>query len=267
MVAKTLIFYALAVVVAVLAIFAVRFVFKRRGIRLMPLHMFLGCLGFVAMLVLMMLLVFFTFSKEVVMSVTGYIHEGVYKVLLGALFFSLISAIRYFALNFVYFNRGKTDEGESFLAGFGICGSLMVSVYSLYMFLFLASTANGNKLLFIDENGFAFADGAVVPAFGNSAAIPLVTVVFLVYTVLCLIIGEFMTQHAKLPYKRSSTATVYSITAFCELIMCCTVLFSISKISTVAIIIISVIVVALAGSAVFLLYKYKEELPYEKQFD
>ena len=90
------------------------------------------------MLVLMFLLVFFTFSQELVMSVTGYIHEGVYKVILGALFFTVISAVRYFALNFIYFNRGKTDEGESFLAGFGICGSLMIALYSLYMFVFLA---------------------------------------------------------------------------------------------------------------------------------
>lgn len=267
MVVKTLIFYALAVIVGIAAIFAVRFVFARRKRRLMPLHMFFGCLGFIAMLALMLLLVFFTFSKEVVISVTGYIHEGVYKVLIGALFFTVISALRYFALNFIYFNRGKTDAGESFLAGFGICGSFMVALYSLYMFIFLASTASGNKLLFIDENGFAFADGSVVPAFENPVTLPLVTVVFLVYTALCIIIGEFMTQHAHLPYKTSSTVTVYSITSVCELIMCCTVLFSIAKISTLAIIIISVIVVSLAGAAVFLLYKYKEELPYEKQFD
>ncbi len=267
MIIKTLVFYALAVIVAVLALVGVRFVFRRRNRSLMPLHMLFGCLGFIIMLALMFVLVLFAFSQETVMSVTGYIHEGVYKVLIGALFFILISAVRYFLLNAVYFNRGKLDAGESFLAGFGICGSLMVALYSLYMFFFLAFTASGNKLTSIDENGFAFADGSVVPAFENSAAIPLVTVVFLVYTVLCIIIAEFMSQHASLPYKKSSTAKVYTITSLCEMIMCCTVLFSISEISTLALVIISAIVVALAGLAVVLLYKYKEELPYEKQFD
>lgn len=267
MVLKTLIFYAATLIVSLAALLGIGYAFKLRGRKLSKLHMTLGGVGFFAMLAAMFALMMAAFSEDAILYITAYMPEGLYKVLVGALFFAVISAVRYFALNLAYFNRGKCDNGESFLAGFGFCGCFLITFYSVYMFIFLAATAVGNTLISIDENGFLFKDGSVVPAFTQPSAVFLVAVVFIVYTVLCMIIGEFMTQHASLPYKKRSTFTVYSITAVCELIMCCTFLFSITEISTVAIIIISVLVAALAAGAVVLLYKYKEELPYEKQFD
>ena len=265
MITKSLIFYALAVIVGALTLVGTFFAFKMRKRKLMPLHILFGSLGFIVVLILMFILLMFAFSENSTVYMTALMPEFIYKLTVAILFFAAITALRYFVLNAVYFNNDKTDEGESFLAGFGLCGGLLVAVYSLFMFIMLATTSARSTLTSFDKSALYFADGSVISSFASPSSIMLVSVVFLVYTALCIIIGEFMTQHATLPYSKKSTLAVYLITALCEHIMISMFLFATK--STLAVAIVSVFLVILAGLAVALLYKYKEELPYNKQFE
>lgn len=265
MVTKSLIFYALAVLVGVLSFVGVSFAFKLRKRKLMPLHILFGALGFILMLVLMFMLIMFAFSHSSTTYMSELMPEFIYKLCVVILFFAAISAVRYFILNAVYFNREKVDEGESFLAGYGLCGCILVTVYSLFMFIMLLTTSMRTTLTSFDSSALYFADGSVISSFASPLSVALVSVVFIVYTALCIIIAEFMTQHATLPYSKKSTLIVYLITALCEHIMIS--VFLLAAKSTVAVVIVSVIMVLLAGLAVALLYKYKEELPYNKQFE
>ncbi len=265
MVTKSLIFYALAVIVGAISFVGVAFAFKMRKRKLMPLHILFGSLGFILMLVLMFMLMMFAFSHSSTTYMSELMPELIYKLCVAILFFAAISAIRYFILNAVYFNNNKTNEGESFLAGYGLCGCALITVYSLFMFIMLLSTSVRTTLTSFDKSALYFADGSVISSFAAPSSVALVSVVFIVYTALCVIIAEFMTQHATLPYSKKSTLVVYLITALCEHIMISVFLFAAK--STLAVIIVSVILVCLAGCAVALLYKYKEELPYNKQFE
>ena len=265
MITKSLIFYALAVILGVLTFIGVTYVFKKRQKKLMPLHIFFGSLGFILVLILMFMLMIFAFSPSSTTYMSEFMPELIYKLCVAILFFAAISAIRYFLLNAVYFNNDKTNEGESFMTGYGLCGCVLITVYSLFMFIMLLSTSLRTTLTFFDKSALYFADGSVISSFAAPSSVALVSVVFVVYTALCVIIAEFMTQHATLPYSKISTLVVYLITAFCEHMMISMFLFATK--STLAVVIVSVILVALAGCAVALLYKYKEELPYSKQFE
>lgn len=265
MITKSLIFYALAVIVGILSLVGVAFAFKLRKRKLMPLHILFGALGFILVLVFMFLLIMFAFSENSTNYMTELMPEFIYKLTVVILFFAAISAARYFVLNAVYFNNDKTNEGESFLAGYGFCGAALVTLYSLFMFVMLFTTSLRSSLTSFDKNALYFADGSVISSFATPSSVALVSVVFLVYTALCIIIAEFMTQHATLPYSKKSTLVVYLITALCEHIMISVFLFAAK--STLAVVIVSAILVLLAAGAVALLYKYKEELPYNKQFE
>ena len=60
---------------------------------------------------------------------------------------------------------------------------------------------------------------------------------------------------------------MYIITNACEILMTCVILFASSKVNAVTISIVCAVIAALAALALAMLYKYKEELPYSKQFD
>ncbi len=265
MIIKSLIFYALAVVIGVSLVIGTSFAFKIRKKKLMLLHTFFGALAFILMLVLMFLLMMFAFSENSTTYMSELMPELIYKLTVAFLFFAAVSAIRYFLLNAIYFNNDKINEGESFLAGYGLCGCVLVTLYSLFMFIMLLSASMRSSLVSFDNNALFFADGSVISSFASPLSVALVSLVFAVYTALCIIIAEFMTQHATLPYSKKSTLIVYLITAFCEHIMISVFLFA--SVSIIAVIVVSVVMMALAASAVALLYKYKEELPYNKQFE
>ncbi len=265
MIIKSLIFYAVAVLVGICLFIGISIAFRKRKKKLMPLHMFFGSLGFLAMLVLMFLLMMYAFSENSTVYMSEIMPEFIYKVSVAFLFFAAVSAIRYFVLNMVYFNRDKINEGESFLAGYGFCGCALITLYSFFMFIMLLTTSMRSELVSFDDNALFFADGSVISSFASPLSVVLVSLVFVAYTALCVIIAEFMTQHATLPYSKISTLIVYLITAFCEHIMISVFLFA--SVSIVAVIIVSVIMLVLAALAVALLYKYKEELPYNKQFE
>ncbi len=265
MITKSLIFYALAIIIGVCAFVGIAIAFKIRKKKLMPLHIFFGSLGFIIMLVLMFLLIMFAFSENSTVYMSELMPEFIYKLTIVLMFFAAISALRYFVLNAVYFNKDKINEGESFLAGYGLCGCALITIYSVFMFIMLLTTSMRSTLTTFDENALYFADGSVISSFATPSSVALVSLVFVVYTALCIIIAEFMTQHATLPYNKKSTLIVYLITALCEHIMISVFMFAAK--STVAVIIVSAIMMLLSGLAVALLYKYKEELPYNKQFE
>ena len=265
MITKSLIFYAIAVIVGVCAFVGVAIAFKIRKKKLKPLHIFWGSLGFIIMLILMFLLIIFAFSENSTVYMSELMPEFIYKLTIVIMFFAAISALRYFVLNSIYFNKDKINQGESFLAGYGLCGCVLITLYSLFMFIMLLTTSMRSTLTKFDESALYFADGSVISSFAKPSSVALVSLVFVVYTALCIVIAEFMTQHSTLNYSKKRTLIVYLITAFCEHIMISVFMFSAK--STVAVIIVSVIMMLLSGLAVALLYKYKEELPYNKQFE
>lgn len=267
MLTKTLIFYAITFAVAAIVCVGLSFLFKRRDIKISKLHVCIGAVGFMIMLALVFWLGTLGFSEDVTMYIVEYMDVELYKVLAGALFFFIVIAIRYFALNFFYFNRDKDDKGRSFLTGFGFCGCALIAVYCLLMFGFIAVTAIGSKLESYNSGAFIFDDQTVISTFEDPTALLLVVLIFSVYTALCLIVGEFMSRHSTGTYKGLRTAFVYTVISLCEVVICSLFLFSSAVIPMYGTLIITVLVTAVALASVVYLYKYKEEKDYEKQFD
>lgn len=268
MVIKAILFYLLSIITTAAIAYALVRVFAHQKKQLMPLHIFFGAGCFLVMVVIMLILMRFVFSENAIVFMTSYFPEAIYKIGIALMFFAAVCAARYFILNAVYFNRDKSNAGESFLAGYGICGAVLVSVYCLFMLItVICACVRSNYVSLGNDSTLLFKDGTVISVFLPLSSHFLITLFFALYTALCTIIGEFMNQHANLCYKAKTTFIVYSITAACELIMAATFVFAVSSASPVVILIVAAVLVALAVLAVRLLYKYKEELPYEKQFD
>ena len=268
MIAKALICYALSVVLAVAAVVALCFYFKKANIRLSFAHLAIGTLSFIAVIAGMLFLIIFAFSEESVTYMKEIMSEAFYKIAVAVLFFAAICVIRYFVLNALYFQKERESKGSSFLAGYGLGGVLIIAVYCLFSFIYVGLTALSTEFLTLSsESVLHFKDSTVISVFTPFESHIFVTLVFVVYTALMLITAQFMTQHANLPYKWKHTLVMYLLTTFCEICMTCIFLFAVSRINYIAIIIIALVLMALAGVSVKLLYKYKEVLPYDKQFE
>ena len=267
MLLKTLIFYGCTVALAVAMCFAVSMLFKRKKQKIYKGHAVIGAVGFMAMLALVFWLGRFAFSEDVTMYVLEYMDPDLYKILAGILFFFVVATIRYFALNFFFFVRDKEEKGESFLLGFGICGSIIVAFYTLIMFLFILFTALGSKLESYSGGAFIFEDHTVISTFDDPLNIMLVVLIFAVYTALCFVTGEFMRRHATNTYGFLHSLVIYLIVTLCEVGVCVLFLFSVSQISLYAIAIITLLFTLAAFASVFFLYKYKEVKDYKNQFD
>lgn len=259
--------YIISALLIAAGVFFTLFYFKKTGKRFSLLHSFYGGLAFVVMLVAMFALMLYAFSETSTMYMTAMMPEGVYKITVALLFFTAICLIRYFAVNSAYFSNNKTDKGYSFLVGYGLSGGIAVAVYCVFMLIHVLSCAVSSDFIGIEESMLLFESGARIDVFEPFYAHVFVALIFIVYTGLMLIMSMFMDQHANLPYKKKTTIMMYSMITCCELLVICIVLFASTKISAIAIAVISVIIVALAALALRLLYKYKEELPYSKQFD
>lgn len=268
MIAKALICYALSVIVAVAAVFLLRFYFKKIKMRFSFAHMALGMLSFIAVIVGMLVLIMFAFSEENTAYMTALMSESFYKIAIAVIFFTLICLARYFILNAVYFSRDKESKGTSFLAGYGFGGIFIIAVYCLFSFIYVAYAAlTSDFVALTSESVLHFADSTVISVFTPFESHVLITLVFVIYTALMLVTAQFMTQHANLPYKWNHTLVMYLLTSFCEICMTCIFLFAVSRIHYIAIIMIALILAVLSALSVKLLYRYKEVLPYQKQFE
>lgn len=264
---KALVCYAVAVAIPVAAII---FLFKFFGkkFKLSVLHMIIGMLSFFGVIAAMLFLLLFVFSKESTDYMTVYIPEGIYKTAVAALFFALICVIRYFFLNSIYFSKFKENKGTSFLFGYGIAGSVAVAIYCLFMFSYISYCCITSSLVeFSSESVFKFADYTVIVAFEPFVSHILLSVIFVVYAGLMLIQSKFMTEHSNNPFSWKKTFGMFLLLMLCEICMASVVLFAVSRVNYYVIIGISAVIAVLAAFAVKLLYKYKEENPYEKQFD
>lgn len=260
--------YGASVLIASAAIFAVIYFFKKTKRRLSVLHTLLGALSFIAVIITMFLLMMYAFSENSTAYISALMPIGVYKITIAVLFFFAVGLLRYFAVNALYFSRGKEDNGMSFMAGYGLAGASVAALYCLFMFMYVSYSAVTDKFVALTEGqALMFESGAGIAVFTPFVSHIFVIIIFAVYTALTLIIAEFMDQHAKLPYRKRSTFLMYIITNTCEILMTCVILFASSKVSELTISIVCAVIAVLAALALTMLYKYKEELPYSKQFD
>ena len=268
MIAKLLICYALAILLAVAGTIALKIYFKKNNIRFSVLNFLAGIASFVAILFAMLMFIMYAFSEESTLYMTAFMSEAVYKIAAAILFLVLVGILRYFLLNAIYFSKGREAQGSSFLAGFGMTGVYLIAFYCLFSFAFVAFTAANAPLITLTlESTLRFADHTIIPVFTPFESHVFVTILFLIYTALMLVTARFMTQHANLPYKWTHTLVMYLLTAFCEVCATAIILFAVAKMSYIWLIVIVAILAVLSGISVRLLYKYKDELPYEKQFD
>jgi hypothetical protein len=267
MVLKALVCYAVAFFIPVIAfIFLVKL--SKGKVELSALHITVGVLSFFAVLVGMLALMMFAFANTSTVYMTSYMPEWLYKLAVALLFFGAICLARFFIINAAYFSKGREDKGTSFLVGFGIAGGFAISIYCLYSFIYIAVTAlNTDFVELTSESLLKFADSTVISVFTPFESHIYIALVFVIYACLMLIESRFMSQHANLPYKWTHTLIMYLLTSFCEVCMLSIILFSVSSISIIAIAVMALVLVILAGLAVKLLYKYKEELPYNNQFN
>ena len=268
MIINAILCYGASVLIAATAILAVIYFFKKTKRRLSVLHTFLGALSFIVVLIVMFLLMMYAFSENSTAYMSALMPIGVYKITIAALFFFIVGLLRYFAVNALYFLRGKEDKGMSFMTGYGLSGASVAALYCLFMLVYVSYSTVTDKFVGLTEGqALMFESGAGIAVFTPFISHIFVILIFVVYTALILIIAGFMDQHAKLPYRKRSTFLMYIITNSCEILMACVILFASSKVSTVTISIVCAVIAVLAALALTMLYKYKEELPYSKQFD
>lgn len=265
---NALLCYALSVLVTVGTIAAFKLFFRRAGLKFRPSHIAIGFVCFAAVMICMFLVLMFAFSENSTVYMTAMMDESIYKISVAIIFFFIVGLMRYFIVNAAYFNKDKNDSGMSFMAGYGITATVIYGFYCLFMFIYILITACTQGFVGISEGqALMFDDGTGISVFTPFFSHIFIAVVFAVYAVLTMVIAYFMDQHSKLPYKKSSTVLMYIITNACEILVISVVLFAISKISPIAISIVCILVTVLAALAVRMLYKYKEELPYDRQFD
>lgn len=268
MIIKALASYGISVLLTAATAVAFVLFFNRTGIRRRTLHILLGAIVFIAIIICMFFVLMFAFSENSTVYMTSMMDEGTYKISVAIIFFYLIGLIRYFVINAAYFNKGKNDSGMSFMAGYGLTASMIYGLYCLFMFIYISVTACMHKFMGIsDGQALMFDDGTGISVFTPFLSHIFIAIVFALYAVLIMIIAYFMDQHSKLPYKKHSTVLMYIITNACEILMISVILFAVSKISPIVISVICVFTTALAAVALRMLYKYKEELPYNRQFD
>lgn len=268
MIIKAVLCYGASALIIAAAVFAVIYFFKLTKRRLSALHTFIGALSFVAVLIIMFPLMMYAFSENSTAYMTSIMPEGIYKISIAVLFFLLVGLLRFFAVNKIYFNRYKNDEGMSFMAGYGLAGGILIGLYCLFMFLYVVITSCLHNFSSLTEGQtLLFENGTGISVFTPFSSHIFAAVIFAVYTALIMITASFMDQHAKLPYRIHSTLLMYAITCTCEILMICIILFAWSKTNPAAISIVCTIIAALAALALRMLYKYKAELPYNKQFD
>ena len=260
--------YGASVLIIAAAVFLILLFLKKTGRRLYALHIALGALSFTAVLTGMFILMMYAFSESSTAYMSALMPEAAYKISVAVIFFLLVGLIRYFVINAVYFNRYKQDEGMSFMTGYGLAGCIITALYCLFMFIYVSVTACMHGFIQLYEGQILmFEGGSEISVFTPFYSHIFVAIIFGVYALLVVIIAYFMDQHAKLPYKMHSTFLMYVITNTCEILMVCLILFASSKINTLIISIVCIVIAALAALSVRMLYKYKEELPYSKQFD
>lgn len=265
---KAILCYGASVLIAVAALFAVLYFFKKTKRRFSVLHTFFGALSFTVILIAMFLLMLYSFSDNSTAYMSALMPVGAYKIAVAVIFFLIVGLVRYFAVNALYFSRGKEDKGMSFMSGYGLAGAIITALYCMFMFVYVLYSAVTDKFIGLnDGQALMFESGAGIAVFTPFVSHIFVVMIFAVYTALILIIAEFMDQHAKLPYRKRSTFLMYIITNACEILMTCVILFASSKVNAVTISIVCAVIAALAALALAMLYKYKEELPYSKQFD
>ncbi len=265
---NSLICYLAAAVIPVIALFFAIKLIKKKGKKISALHTVIGAVSFVVMLVLMFVLMLYAFSADSTEYMSVIMDEAVYKISVAVLFFTAVSLVRYFALNAVYFNRYKEENGISFMVGYGACAGVAVSVYCVFMLIHIAITALSTSFTELSsESVMLFENGARISAFTPFYMHIFIAIIFVMYFALMLISALFMEQHSARPYKWHKTLRLYLLIFFCELLTVLTLLFASSSVSPVIICVIALIAVVLATFSVKYLYKYKEEQPYEKQFD
>ena len=266
MIFKALVCYAVAFLIPLVALFTL-FKLSKGKTKFYPLHIVLGAISFFVVLLAMLGLFLFAFSEKSTVFMLSYMPEWIYKLSIALLFFGAVCLVRYFVLNSVYFSRDKEKKGTSFLVGFGISGGLAVSVYSLFTFIYVLVTSLTSPLVELtDESVLLFEDSTVISVFTPFESHILLSLFFAIYMCLMLINSKFMTQHSSLNYKWSHTLLMYLLTSLCEVTMLAVLVFSISA-SVLAVVITALILAVLSALCVKLLYKYKEELPYDSQFN
>lgn len=268
MIFSAIICYILAALLPVAALLLAVRILKKYGKKVYISHSFIGALFFILMLVGMFALMLYAFSKDVVATVTAFVPEGIYKITLALVFFTVIGLIRYFALNKCYFGNFKEEKGISFLFGYGICGGVAISAYCVFMALHILFTSIATPFVSISEQAvLLFENGARISVFTPFYSHIAMSVVFVIYFALMIVIALFMAMHSAHPYKWQATFRMYLLTHLSELLAVVTLLFASSSVNPVVIAVICVVMLVLSALSVKFLYKYQEELPYDKQFE
>lgn len=268
MIFSAIICYLAAAILPVAALLLAVRILKKHGKKIFLSYSLIGALFFVIMLVGMFALMFYAFSKDAVAAVTAFLPESIYKIALALVFFTVIGLVRYLALNKCYFGNFKEEKGISFLFGYGICGGIAVSVYCVFMALHILFTSIATPLVSLSEQAvLLFENGARISVFTPFYSHIAISAVFVIYFALMIVIALFMSLHSAHPYKWQSTLRMYLFTHASELLAVLTLLFASSSVNPVVIAAICIIMLALSALSVKFLYKYQEELPYDKQFE
>lgn len=268
MILNALLCYAVAAALPVAALIAAVLFLKKSGKKISALHTFIGAVSFIVMLAGMFALMLFAFAEMNVVYMTAYMSEAFYKILVTVIFFLAVGVVRYYVLNAVYFNRYKEDNGVSFLLGYGICGGLIISLYCLFMFFLTLCTSLSSPLVQLSEESvLIFESGSNISVFTPFYAHILFAVIFVLYCAFMLVLSMFMTYRSAHPYKWYSTLGMYITIQLCELLAVMMILFASTSISPLALVVIFVLLTVVSALTVKLLYRYKDEQPYTKQFE
>lgn len=186
--------YIIALLISIGGLFAgILYVKRMQKCKLRLGSFFLGIISAVVELVAIVLLFRVTFRTE------AYYNTSFFRTLIGLLYLALMSLVRFFAVKVAFFNRDREERGFSFALGFGMMPTAVMSVYLLFMTLFLAGNSIFNGPCIIEEGFLSFADNTIVSIFRPVAGHISFSVLFLFYAVIvmaaCCLIGKFAVKH------------------------------------------------------------------------
>ncbi len=265
MIINALFSYGLAAAAVAAAYFGAAYFLKRTGRRVHAGFLISGILAFFAAVFGLYMLIAFAFSESSTAYMGELMPKSVYMISVVVIFFILLGLLRYFILNAALFDRDRERQGVSFLAGFGLAGGTAAAIYCLFMFAYIAFTAATSRFTGITPDGaLNFENNETI-----SVITPLYSHVFFIlalicYAVLMLEAARFMEKHARYPFSAAKTFGIYLLLTVCESTMACVLIFSRA---TIAVFVICAVVCAVFAAAVELLYRYRKEQAYDRQFE
>ncbi len=261
---EVLIFYFLGAIAAVCAIFGAGLWFKKRGVAIRPLYLFMGIIVSVVYFTVLLVLFFSTFNA----TSEQYFNTGSFRLVIGFVYVLLLCLIRSLIIRGTLFAQEKREQGMSLTFGFGLGPALLLGIYLFMMAVVILYNGIAHPPAEWNADGYLlFSNNTIIGMiFPTPASHLYIVLAFIGYLAMVLANGWF--------YKRVSEQVISPVIvvlyagglALLETSVILPIPF-IEMDAYWALTIISVVAALIAITLVYFLPKEKNPADYTKQFE